>query len=89
MRAIGIETDDNRRKKMKAPRYLEEKSSHSIDEEMAARAKKAIDKKIAERDKEYSTGDLSLLDTEARISALETALAAHLRYHFGGVTPPK
>jgi hypothetical protein len=69
-------------KKMKAPRYLEEKSSHSIDEEMAARAKKAIDKK-------YSTGDLSLLDTEARISALETALAAHLRYHFGGVTPPK
>jgi hypothetical protein len=82
-------------KKMKAPRYLEEKSSHSIDEEMAERptmeerAKKALDKKMAARSKDYSMGELPLPDTEARISALEIALAAHLKYHFGGVTPPK
>jgi aspartyl aminopeptidase len=66
MGSIGIETDDNRRKKMKA--------------------KKAIDEMI---DKRYSIEELSLLDTEVRIYALETALATHLRYHFGGVTPPK
>lgn len=67
------------------------KAKISIDEMLGGemRAKKAIDKKMGERDKEYSMGELPLLDTEERISALETALATHLRYHFGGVTPPK
>ena len=56
------------------------------------KVKKAIDEMIDEmidKKKKYSMGELPLLDTEARISALETALATHLRYHFGGVTPPK
>lgn len=67
------------------------KAKISIDEMLGGemRTKKALDKKMGERDKEYSMGELPLLDTEARISALETALATHLRYHFGGVTPPK